>query len=142
MEQNAMRRVTTGLILAWIAAISMPVATGAQAAKGGNPAAAALKNPVKATPDSIAKGRQVFNKACRQCHGAGAQGDGPLAPKNPSPANLTDATWDHGDSDGEIYTIISNGVGAKSEMKGLRSELTPTEMWSIVNYIRSLGPKP
>ena len=137
-----MRGVAAVALLVWIAVVSVPVITGAQAAKGGNPNAAAVKNPAKVTPESIAKGRQAYNKACRHCHGLGAQGDGPLAPKNPSPANLTDAKWEYGDSDGEIYAIISNGVGGKSEMKGLRSELTATEMWNIVNYIRSLGPKP
>lgn len=112
-----------------------------QAQSGGNPKAAELKNPVKSTPDSINKGKQAFSKACRHCHGAGAKGDGPLAPKNPSPADLTDAKWDHGASDGEIYSIIANGVGGKSEMKGAKSELTSTEMWHIVNFLRSIGPK-
>jgi hypothetical protein len=27
-------------------------------------------------------------------------------------------------------------------MKGMRSELTTTDMWSIVNYLRSIGPQP
>lgn len=107
----------------------------------GNPQAASLKNPVKPTPDSIAKGRATFNKACRHCHGASGVGDGPLAPKNPPPANLTDATWDHGSSDGEIFTTITNGVGGKSEMKGFKSELTATDVWNIVNFLRSIGPK-
>ena len=26
-------------------------------------------------------------------------------------------------------------------MKGNNSKMTPKEMWSIVNYLRSLGPK-
>ena len=69
------------------------------------------------------------------------KGDGPLAPKDPRPADLTDAKWDHGSTDGEIFTIIANGVGGKSEMKGLRSELTATDMWNIVNFLRSIGPK-
>lgn len=106
-----------------------------------NPQAAALKNPVKPTPAAIEKGRQAFNKACRHCHGAEGKGDGPLAPKDPAPADLTDAKWDHGASDGEIFTIISNGVGGKSEMKGAKSALTSTEIWQIVMFLRSIGPK-
>ena len=78
---------------------------------------------------------------CRHCHGLRGRGDGPLAPKDPKPANLTDGTWDHGSSDGEIFAIISNGVGGDSEMKGVRSEMTTTDMWSIVNYLRSIGPQ-
>ena len=112
----------------------------ATAQEDPNPKAAAVKNPVAATPASIAKGRQAYNKACRHCHGLRALGDGPLAPKNPSPSNLTDDTWDHGSSDGEIFFIISNGAGKDSQMKGVRSTMTATDMWNIVNYLRSIGP--
>lgn len=110
----------------------------AQGAPGGG---AALKNPVKPTAESVEKGRAAFTKNCRHCHGVSGKGDGPLAPKNPPPADLTDAKWDHGSSDGEIYAIILNGVGGKSEMKGYKSQLTPTEIWNIVNFFRSIGPK-
>jgi hypothetical protein len=27
-------------------------------------------------------------------------------------------------------------------MKGVRSEMSATDMWHIVNYLRSIGPKP
>jgi len=135
-----MRGVRILLCLSLAAAGGTTAVTRAQA--GGNARAAALANPVKPTAASIAKGQQSFNKACRHCHGAGAKGDGPLAPTDPPPADLTDATWDHGASDGEIFTIISNGVGGKSEMKGLKSELTATDIWNIVNFLRSIGPKP
>jgi mono/diheme cytochrome c family protein len=131
------------IVLFAAAAVSWPGAGAhAQAVKGGNLKAAAVKNPVKPTPDSIRKGRQQYQRACRHCHGVTGVGDGPLAPKNPSPPNLTDATWDYGSSDGEIYTIISNGIGGNSEMKGHRSEMTAADMWNIVNYLRSIGPTP
>lgn len=137
-----LRVVVTGLVLSWVAAVAMPVRVDAQqAAKGGNPKAAAIKNPVKPTPDSITKGRQAYGQRCRHCHGLRAKGDGPLAPKAPPPADLTDATWIYGSTDGEIYTIIANGVGGNSEMKGVRSEMTANDMWNLVNFIRSLGPQ-
>jgi mono/diheme cytochrome c family protein len=135
-----MRGVSAVLIAFAFALTSLAVAVGAQAT-GGNPKAAAVKNPVPATAASIAKGRQNYAGACEHCHGSNAQGDGPLAPKNPSPANLTDDKWDHGSSDGEIYYVIANGI-PNSEMKGVRSEMSATDMWHIVNYLRSIGPKP
>jgi mono/diheme cytochrome c family protein len=111
--------------------------------RGGDPKLRALKNPVPATPAAATAGRQLYAKNCRHCHGLKGLGDGPLAPKNPRPANLTDATWDHGSSDGEIYTIILNGAPAKdTEMKGMKGTLTPTQIWQIVHFIRTLGPKP
>ena len=137
-----MRGVAAAIVVVSLAFASATVSVIAQATVGGNPKAAAVKNPVAPTPNSINKGRQAFMKACRHCHGPKGLGDGPLAPKNPSPANLTDAEWKYGSSDGEIFSIIANGVGGDSEMKGLRSELTTTDMWNIVNYLRSIGPQP
>ena len=131
----------TAIVVASLALVSMTTTVVAQAAKGGNPKAAAVKNPVQPTPKSIASGRQAYMRACRQCHGPMGLGDGPLAPKNPSPPNLTDAEWTYGSSDGEIFAIISNGVGGDSEMKGHRSEMTATDMWNVVNYLRSIGPQ-
>ena len=139
-----MRRVWLAIVVAVVVAwAGSVVGLSAQARKpGGNPKAAAVKNPVKPTPDSINKGRTAYGRACRHCHGLKGLGDGPLAPKNPKPATLIDAEWKYGSSDGEIFDIIANGVGGDSEMKGLRSELTVTDMWNIVNFIRSMGPKP
>jgi mono/diheme cytochrome c family protein len=65
-----------------------------------------------------------------------------MAPKNPKPADLTDNKWDHGSSDGEIYTLILNGAPVPmSEMKPMKGTLTPTQIWQIVNYIRTIGPQ-
>jgi mono/diheme cytochrome c family protein len=140
-RSKTLRGVVAAIVVASLALVSTTVSVLAQATKGGNPKAAAVKNPVQPTPKSIESGRQAFNRACRQCHGPKGLGDGPLAPKNPSPADLTDAEWKFGSSDGEIFAIIANGVGGDSEMKGHRSEMTVTEMWNIVNFLRSIGPQ-
>ena len=136
-----MRGVAAAIVVVSLAFASATVSVIAQATVGGNPKAAAVKNPVAPTPNSINKGRQAFMKACRHCHGPKGLGDGPLAPKNPSPADLTDAEWKYGSTDGEIFAIISSGVGGDSEMKGVRSEMTATDMWNIVNFLRSIGPQ-
>lgn len=134
-----MRVGSIGVMVALAAALA---ATGAEAQKrGGDPKLASLKNPVAATAASITAGRAVYGKQCRHCHGLRGKGDGPLAPKSPSPADLTDAKWDHGGSDGEIFTLILNGAPApKSEMKGMKGTLTEKDIWSLVNFIRSIGP--
>ena len=68
---------------------------------------------VRPVPESLVEAVKAVTAGvscvnCRHCHGLRGKGDGPLAPKNPRPADLTDATWDHGASDGEIYTLILN----------------------------------
>jgi mono/diheme cytochrome c family protein len=114
-----------------------------------DPAAAALKNPVAATPESLAAGRKAYDANCAGCHGDKAQGavragvtisiiqemGGKQAP------DLTDAATDHGGSDGEIFTIIKKGV-PPTMMAGWDGRLTDTEIWSVVNYIRALTANP
>lgn len=133
-----MRRVLPVLVIA----LALTATLSAQK-KGGDPKLKTIKNPVAANAASITAGRALYGKQCRHCHGLRGFGDGPLAPKNPSPANLTDAKWDHGDTDGEIFTLILNGAPApKSEMKGMKGTLTEKDIWNVVNFLRSIGPKP
>lgn len=107
----------------------------------GNAQAAIIKNPVRATPASIATGQQLFQKYCRFCHGDDAKGDGPLAPKDTHPPNLTDATWDHGSTDGEIFTNIREGIGPDFDMTPNKTKMSDEAIWHLVNYLRGLGPK-
>jgi len=107
----------------------------------GNPAAAKLKNPVPASPESIAAGKAAYSKNCRFCHGNEAKGNGPMAPKDSHPPDLTDAKWDHGSTDGEIFTVISDGPDKDSVMKPYKSKMTEKDIWNVVNYLKSLGPK-
>ena len=60
------------------------------------------------------------------------------------PSDLTDDNWDHGSADGEIFVAIRDGVGSNAAMKGLNGKpgIGPLEMWHLVNYVRSLGPRP
>jgi len=128
--------------IAVIALVAAFCSTGLEAQRrGGDPKAAAVKNPVAATAQSITNGRNLYNKNCRQCHGLRGQGDGPLAPRNPRPADLTDDKWDHGSTDGELFAIIWNGAPAKdSEMKPMKGVLRENDVWHLVNFIRSIGP--
>ena len=98
-----MRRLWMLLRIVGCAVLFLSVAVAAQK-RGGDPKLA-LKNPVPLSAAAIKAGQAVYAKDCRQCHGLRGKGDGPLAPKNPKPADFTDDKWDHGSTDGEIYTI-------------------------------------
>ena len=135
-------RWVVGLVIGAVI-VALAGATADAQRRGGDPKLAARKNPVPANAASITAGRALYSKNCRHCHGLRAKGDGPLAPKDPKPADLTDAAWDHGTSDGEIFAVIWNGApAAKSEMKGMKGMLSEKEVWEIVNYLRSIGPRP
>ena len=134
-----MRWAAALLTLVFVVAV-MTAGAGAQR-RGGDPKLAARKNPVAANAASITAGRALYNKNCRHCHGLRGKGDGPLAPKDPKPADLTDAKWDHGGSDGEIFAVIWNGDPApKSEIKQIKGTMTEKNVWEVVNYLRSIGP--
>jgi mono/diheme cytochrome c family protein len=120
-------------------AVVLTTATTDAQRRGGDPKLAARKNPVAATAASITSGRALYNKNCRHCHGLRGRGDGPLAPKDPKPSNLTDDKWDHGATDGEMFAVIWNGAPAQaSEMKGMKGTLTEKNVWEIVHYLRSI----
>jgi len=130
-----MRCVTFAFICLSLIAVSVP--TFAQ----GDAAAAKLKNPVAPSAESVAAGKATYTKNCRFCHGTDAKGNGPMAPQGTHPSDLTDAKWDRGPSDGEIFTVIHDGAGPKFDMKGYKGKLSDTDIWNVVNYLRSIGTK-
>jgi mono/diheme cytochrome c family protein len=105
-----------------------------------HPAAAKLKNPVAADNASIAAGRQIYDKQCAGCHGDSGKGDGAMGEElNPKPADLADADWKHGSTDGEIFVVIRDGV-RNTGMRPYARKMTAHQMWDVINYLRSIGP--
>jgi mono/diheme cytochrome c family protein len=105
-----------------------------------HPAAANLKNPVAANEASVSAGRQIYDKQCAGCHGDTGKGDGAMGEElNPKPANLVDADWKHGSSDGEIFVVIRDGV-KNTGMKPYGRKMTTHQIWDVVNYLRSMSP--
>ncbi len=121
---------------------STPSTTNAATAprKGGNPEAAKLVNPVVASAESIAAGRRAYTQFCANCHGASGKGDGRGAPAGANVPDLTDAKWDYGSTDCEIFTVIHDGVSV--DMGPYAERLKDADIWSVINYVRSLAPKP
>ncbi len=105
----------------------------------GNPAAQKLKNPVANDAASIEAGKALFKRYCASCHGPNAKGDGGMALSGGTPSDLTDETWDYGSTDGEIFVAIRDGVSA--DMLAYKEKLNEKQIWQIVNFLRSLGPK-
>ena len=129
-----------GLLASAVLLASLHLATMSVAGGQAGGAAKGVK-PAPSTPKSVAAGASLFRAHCRACHGNDAKGNGPEAPPGSKPADLTDGTWAHGSTDAEIFEVIRTGVGPKFDMKGFRSRLTTAEMWSLVHYLRSIGPQ-
>ena len=37
--------------------------------------------------------------------------------------------------------VLRDGAGPDFVMKGLKARMTETDMWNVINYLRSIGPK-
>ncbi len=102
-----------------------------------HPEAQVIENLIEPTRESIGAGRQSYVFMCRQCHGNRGKGDGDMSHAGGVPSDFTDAVWQHGESDGEIFMVIKNGVTA--DMQGYANRLSDDDLWNLVNYIKSLG---
>jgi mono/diheme cytochrome c family protein len=112
---------------------------------GAGQGAGALKNPVASTPESLATGKRIYDSNCSACHGNMAQGAvragtviSIIEEQNGrQPPDLTDDRWDYGSSDGDIFTVVKRGL-PPTMMPGFDGGIADNDIWSIVNYLRSL----
>lgn len=114
-----------------VAARSIPVDGAAFVPGMGAPV-----NPVAADDISVARGRQLYDINCAQCHGLEGLGNGVIgAALNNKPTDLSSERV-IGLSDGSIFLTISNGVPQR--MPALNENLNVRDRWDVVNYVRAL----
>ncbi|HTM04106.1 MAG TPA: c-type cytochrome [Vicinamibacterales bacterium] len=136
------RGVIVGLIflLAGASLQARPPRAVRPAAVGRFQSAVDTKNPIAATPESIAAGKQTYVRTCAPCHGTSGEG-GPGNDLIPAAPDLTDAMWDHGSTDAAIFTNIKEGIGPDFNMTPFQDRLKDEEIWNVVNYLRTLARK-
>lgn len=108
----------------------------------------AVSPPLPSSPESIARGRQLYATAgCEQCHGNDGLGDGRSAHELTDdwgfpirPADLTNK-WGFkgGYTLTEVYQTLRTGLDG-TPMPVLDDAFSPEETWHLVNYILSLSP--
>jgi mono/diheme cytochrome c family protein len=144
MNGTSIRRRATVAVAAIVLLGTIVVTQGQQ-----NPPAAAMTNPVAATPESIAAGKRAYDTNCAGCHGNKGQGaekaGTPISiiqeQGGKQPPDLTDPIWDHGASDGEIFTVIKKGL-PPTMMAGWEGAVSDADIWNVVNYLRALASNP
>ena len=143
---GVMRRLVGASGVSTVASPVPAAAAGSGAAAGATAAERArLVNPVASTPASLAAAKRIFDANCAACHGNLAQGAvrAGLAisiieeQNGRQPPDLTDDRWDHGSTDGDIFTAIQRGL-PPTMMPGFEGGIADNDIWSIVNYLRSL----
>ncbi|MBI5205128.1 MAG: c-type cytochrome [Nitrospirae bacterium] len=90
---------------------------------------AKVKNPIPMGEQTIKKGAELYEKHCIGCHGKAGKAGGRLA--------LAKAVYVHGDTDGEIFHVISDGIKG-TPMRAFNKDLTKDMQWNLVNYVKSL----
>lgn len=116
--------------------------------------AAAMQNPLRATPENLARGRAYYEYYCLPCHGDAADGNGPVGQSFlPHPPDLRSCRGCHGETadvkghagqsspaagdmsstkvrilkDGELLRVILTGVGHQPAIE-------PPARMSVLEY--------
>ena len=100
------------------------------------PAMRAYANPVPATPEGLASGKENYRIYCGICHGGEMTGKGYLVTGTKyaqAPANLMEDRLIDGASDGWYYHVMEYG---KNAMGAYAYAMTREQRWEIINYIR------
>ncbi len=83
---------------------------------------------------SLARGAEVFQAQCAQCHGSLGRGDGPgAAGLEPVPANLADAAALYARSPLDFYRRITIGV-VGTAMPSYEATLSAEDRWAVASY--------
>jgi len=127
-----MRKLTSAIAIALMCAVSVIVSAqyaGWTIPEGGKDE----KSPLKVSAAVLSKGKGLFTANCQKCHGPLGKGDGP---DSKDAADLTDEFRIELNPDGVLYYKVLNGH--PPEMPAFKSTLTKDEVWTLVEYVKSL----
>ncbi len=99
--------------------------------------AAKQANPVKSSPESLARAKKWWTLDCAMCHGKDGNGKTDMAADMKLKlADFTDPNTLKDRTDGELFYIIKKG---HQDMPPEGDRVKPEENWDLVNYVRSLA---
>jgi len=99
------------------------------------PEAANQSNPVKPSPESLARGKKIYGYDCAVCHGKDGDGKGDMTDMKGIP-DFTDPAVQKSHTDGEWFYIIQKGKG---EMPPEGDRAKSEDLWNLVNYVRGFA---
>jgi len=102
------------------------------------PEDASRVNPVKPTPESLAKAKKTYGIDCAMCHGENGDGKGDLASDIKNVTDFTNPEALKDRTDGELFYIIRKGKG-DMPLEGERAK--NDDVWGLVNYVRAFAKK-
>ena len=94
-----------------------------------------MKAP-KSTPESVAKGKELYAKMCKSCHGVSGKGDGTKAAGLKTKMSPLGDKAFKGIPDGDKY--YRSFIG-RDEMPNFEKKVTDeNDRWALVHYIGTL----
>ena len=98
---------------------------------------AKMANAHPSSPESLKEGKELYAKHCQSCHGKTGHGDGTKAATlKTDPGNFSKPDFQR-QSDGSIFYKVSEG---REDMPNFKKKISdPNEIWSVVNYVRTLN---
>lgn len=104
-----------------------------------------VSGKIPETSDSIAAGKDIYEKKCYYCHGITGDGNGPAAPRlDPKPRNFTRNEYKIRSTglgvlptDEDLFRIITSGV--EGSAMPFWSTLTVAERWQVIHYIKTFN---
>ncbi|HTV83530.1 MAG TPA: cytochrome c [Acidobacteriaceae bacterium] len=96
-----------------------------------------MTNPVKPTPESLARAKQIYSWDCALCHGNNGNGKGDVAVEQKlGLLDLRDPGALKPWTDGELFYIIRNGKGKMPPEDGRAKD---AEVWNLIIYLHSMS---
>ena len=103
--------------------------------EGYEEAGTKLSSPLQSSEENMAEGKRLYENYCTHCHGESGAGDGlVVAHKGPKPPAYNSDQLKNL-SEGKMYHTIHYG---KNMMGSHASQLTPTQRWKIILYVKTL----
>jgi len=94
-----------------------------------------IENPIANDKASINKGKMVYMRHCRSCHGNMGLGDGPKAARLKTFPGDFSSTDFQAQSDGEI---MYKSIFGRDEMPNYEKKIpSKKDRWAVVNYMRT-----
>lgn len=129
-----------GLVLATLAIVLLGGYVAVRPQPSGAVTALDLRrsvSPIPASPESLARGEELFAAECARCHGAGGRGDGPeFVSRGERLADLR-VHLSVGHTDGDLFYWVTTGIRG-TEMPGFGEILSEDDRWHVVNAVRAI----
>ena len=138
---------TASKIMVGAAALLIVGGTAYFALTNGTPVAAELRPD---DPDAVARGAEIYARACASCHGAKLEGQPNWRSRRPDgklpapPHDETGHTWHHPDA--MLFDLTKKGPAAMvdgaypTDMPGFAESLSDSEIIDVLSFIKSTWP--